>query len=450
MYCLRYFLLLFALLIPTQTLAEAFNLEQAYKNELEILRQEKVQLEARLKELRNEASAQEALKRDIGAMSAELMTLELDNKSTKRILQDTSNKQSSNPQEILAHIYKQSLKLIGLDAETNTEQISPIKVLESLTQATTQIRQDGRLRKTKAHPYFDTKGLERKGEAILIAKVGAIGTEGTSVYPLLPVANLGLKQSPHTVPLKSPGNEVQTWPTHLFQGQHAIKGVVERSSTLAEKFSKGGWLMWPILVLAFLSLAVALERMVFLIKVTLKDKGFSKQVEKDILNGKLETLDARCKDSQHPLAPILSEMLDSRNAPKEELEDMACQQLLRYRPNYTRFLSVLQVTALAAPLLGLLGTVTGMIGSFAAIQEFSLANPQLFSAGISEALLTTQFGLGLAIPAMLLHSLFTRMSERQLGRFQYLSLLLLNFISAEKTFKGESKKEKNLSIVESA
>ena len=102
--------------------------------------------------------------------------------------------------------------------------------------------------------------------------------------------------------------------------------------------------------------------------------------------------------------------------------------------------------AVAAPLLGLLGTVTGMIQSFSAMQAFGASSPQLFSAGISEALLTTQFGLALAIPALLAHALLSRSAERILDASQYVCLLVVN----SATMPNTSTQTSPLSLLESA
>lgn len=115
-----------------------------------------------------------------------------------------------------------------------------------------------------------------------------------------------------------------------------------------------------------------------------------------------------------------------------------------------------QIIAVVAPLLGLLGTVSGMIQSFVAIESYGTGNPQLLSAGISEALLTTQFGLALAIPALFAHAFLNRLAERIIESFHYGSLLVLNQISQRQiskitqTTESAETQSQNVSLVESA
>ncbi|MFP4225112.1 MAG: MotA/TolQ/ExbB proton channel family protein, partial [Desulfobacterales bacterium] len=89
--------------------------------------------------------------------------------------------------------------------------------------------------------------------------------------------------------------------------------------------------------------------------------------------------------------------------------------VLRQVPRLERFIATLSILAAVAPLLGLLGTVTGMINTFQVITLFGTGDPKLMSGGISEALVTTQLGLAVAIPIMLLHHFLERRVDKILG-----------------------------------
>jgi biopolymer transport protein ExbB/TolQ len=98
-----------------------------------------------------------------------------------------------------------------------------------------------------------------------------------------------------------------------------------------------------------------------------------------------------------------------------DVEERATQALMVMRERLQRRLSLVNVAAGIAPLLGLLGTVTGMIHTFSVVTSTGTSEPQQLAAGISEALLTTQFGLMIAIPAFLAHALLTRGARRILA-----------------------------------
>ncbi len=103
------------------------------------------------------------------------------------------------------------------------------------------------------------------------------------------------------------------------------------------------------------------------------------------------------------------------NASTVLLEEMMLSVILKRRPEMERFLPFLAITAAASPLLGLLGTVVGMIKTFALITVFGTSDPQALSGGISEALVTTELGLIVAIPTLVLHGLFTRVVRSRIN-----------------------------------
>jgi biopolymer transport protein ExbB len=103
------------------------------------------------------------------------------------------------------------------------------------------------------------------------------------------------------------------------------------------------------------------------------------------------------------------------NHPKADLETMELrldEAVMKETPKFTRFLVFIKIIAVAAPLLGLLGTVTGMINTFQAITLFGTGDPQVMAGGISQALVTTVLGLVVAIPAVLLFSLASGRAKR--------------------------------------
>ena len=100
--------------------------------------------------------------------------------------------------------------------------------------------------------------------------------------------------------------------------------------------------------------------------------------------------------------------LQHRNDPSEAIQSALSEAILRETPRLERFLVALKVCAAVAPLLGLLGTVTGMINTFQVITMHGTGDPRLMAGGISEAMVTTQVGLAVAIPAMIIASYLGR------------------------------------------
>jgi len=118
--------------------------------------------------------------------------------------------------------------------------------------------------------------------------------------------------------------------------------------------------------------------------------------------------------------------VDHAREQKDYLEEVLYEKMLEARPNLERLLPVIALTAAAAPLLGLLGTVTGMINTFNMITIFGAGDPRTLSGGISEALITTEFGLIVAIPALLLHAFISRKVKGLLGSMEQTTVAFIN------------------------
>lgn len=112
------------------------------------------------------------------------------------------------------------------------------------------------------------------------------------------------------------------------------------------------------------------------------------------------------------------------------LEEMLFERILRVRPTLERFLPFLAITAAAAPLLGLLGTVIGMIKTFQLITIFGTGDAKSLSSGISEALVTTALGLVVAIPTLVLHGALSRMARHKIGLLEQISVAFVNGVSS--------------------
>ena len=110
------------------------------------------------------------------------------------------------------------------------------------------------------------------------------------------------------------------------------------------------------------------------------------------------------------------------------VEEIIYEQMIDVQSKLQKWLPFIAVTAAIAPLLGLLGTVSGMISTFSALSVVGTGDPKLLSGGISEALVTTLFGLVVAIPALILHSLLSRRSQGIIQTTEKIGLTVVNCI----------------------
>jgi len=176
---------------------------------------------------------------------------------------------------------------------------------------------------------------------------------------------------------------------------------------------KGGPVMWPILILSIIGFAVMIERAWVLRKARINVNEFLAKIRKALMvNRSLRDAVKICEQYQGPVASVMKAGLLKHGQPKEDVEKTIENAAMFETTRLERGLAVIATAANIEPMLGFLGTVTGMIGSFDALAKSGLSNPGLVAAGISEALITTASGLIIAIPMQLAYNYFTTRINR--------------------------------------
>ena len=166
---------------------------------------------------------------------------------------------------------------------------------------------------------------------------------------------------------------------------------------LVERIRQGGLIGYSILVLGAIGFLLAFERLIIL---DLASRRVTAQMNK------------RTPQANNPLGRVLLVAEENGTADVETLELKLAEAVLKETPGLTRAVLMLKIIGVVAPLLGLLGTVTGMIVTFQAITLFGTGDPKLMAGGISQALVTTVLGLMVAIPMVLLHTLVSGRSRK--------------------------------------
>lgn len=171
----------------------------------------------------------------------------------------------------------------------------------------------------------------------------------------------------------------------------ALLGLLVQSPSLLERVQQGGTVGYAIIVIGIIGLLIILERAM---RLSATKNRINKQL-KDL--GKVDT--------NNPVGRVMSVYYENKNLNIETLERKLQEIVIKDMAEIRRGLPVVKVLAAIAPLMGLLGTVTGMIGTFQAITLFGTGDPKLMAGGISQALITTVLGLCAAIPLLLTHSM---------------------------------------------
>lgn len=177
----------------------------------------------------------------------------------------------------------------------------------------------------------------------------------------------------------------------------SLLSLLIQSKTLEERIEDGGGVGYLIISLGIIGVALAIFQLTYVYLVGVK------------VNNQRNAADSPKDDN--PLGRIMIKAEANKSVDLETLELKMTEAILEETPRLNRFLSIIQVISAVSPLLGLLGTVIGMIQTFQAITLFGTGDPQIMAGGISTALMTTVLGLCAAIPTVLLHSVVSSRSK---------------------------------------
>lgn len=202
--------------------------------------------------------------------------------------------------------------------------------------------------------------------------------------------------------------------------------IEQAGKSLGKYIEEGG----PVgLVIIFLGLT-AFGLTIFKTWEILSFKVAERRVVDGILDDLAQGSQAAAAKRAAQIEGVAGEMLELgvRHAgdSRDILEELMFEKILTVRPKIERFLPFLSITTAASPLLGLLGTVVGMINTFNLLTIFGTGDAKSLSSGISEALVTTALGLIVAIPTLLMHGSLVRLAKRKLGQLEELSVAFIN------------------------
>lgn len=206
-----------------------------------------------------------------------------------------------------------------------------------------------------------------------------------------------------------------------------------------ELISSGGWLMVPIIGCSILSLAICLERLWELRANKVAPQGLMADVWSWLKSGAMSAEKMKEVRKNSPLGRIivagLSNARHGREIMKESIQETASQVIHEME----RFLTALGTIAAITPLLGLLGTVIGMIKVFTEIMAQGTGNASVLAGGISEALITTAAGLAVAIPTLIFHRHFQRKIDSLVVEMEQQAVKLVEMVHGEREVEQDGK-----------
>jgi biopolymer transport protein ExbB len=201
--------------------------------------------------------------------------------------------------------------------------------------------------------------------------------------------------------------------------------------SLLQHLKKGGVWVYPILLFALVATIAALFKSLQVLRIRQPASNTIYKLSTLLRSGQRAEALQLAQQQPEPARTLLVQAVEHSEESIDLVEEVMYESMLSTQPRLERYLNIIAVTASVAPLLGLLGTVTGIIKTFNLMRIFGAGDPKPLISGISEALITTEIGLVLAIPALVIHALLSRKVSGVMAHLEKLSMALLNSLSRQ-------------------
>ena len=409
-------------------------LEKAYAKEFAFLKAQKEMLKKRLKEVkRDDAKKIEIAKKEIeklqeSVIAKDLKVEKLNNelfelqRSVDNIESDTQLIESVITQgNSLLKQYGQKLKVYPEDYP---------KTLKILFDTSLNIANRLSTVRNENGSFYLKDGSEKDGTIVKVGNIATYGISDTIAGALVPAGDGKFKiwdetLSAQTAKVLASGKLPET--LKIFIYENSKKEIADKEEkTALDVVESGGIIGWVIVGLGILGLLLILFRVLFLSSASSKTMKIAAEVSTTLKSQGLDAALNLLKTRRGAAARVLKAVVRNLDRDREHIEDIIIESMIHESERLDKYGTAVMVIAAVSPLLGLLGTVTGMIATFDIITEFGTGDPKLLSGGISIALVTTELGLIVAIPLLLLGNLLNGWSERIKDEIEASALHIIN------------------------
>ncbi|MDP3302200.1 MAG: MotA/TolQ/ExbB proton channel family protein [Sulfuricurvum sp.] len=423
-----------SVLFVALSLAHANDITNAYAKEFAFLKAQKTELQNRLQKEKKEQDIQiMKLNQEVGGLQNQYIqatqstdALQMDVKKTSESLGDaTGNK------EIVASLAIQAKNTLSDNgAPIKDESISDLAAIElAFNESARLFKELSSIRKTQGE-FFLQDGTSVKGEIVHVGNVAAYGISSEGAGALAPAGNGAFKLWNQQGPLsegKMLADGKMPQELNMFIYETLDKEVdYPKEKTIKETLDMGGPIAYFIVVLGILGLFLLLYKVKVLLNAGSNVEEIKQIIVDKLQNGKGdEALDA-INGYHGSVARVMKATLRNIKSDREHIEDIITENIINESTNIDQYGNFILVLAAVAPLVGLLGTVTGMITTFDEIASFGTSDPKLLSGGISEALVNTELGLAVAIPLLLGGNLLSGWAQRIKDTMEQSALHIVN------------------------
>ncbi len=419
---------------PGQAISD---LQQAYQKEYAFLTAQQSDLQQRLEAFRQRAQQESnSAETRIDALQGAIVGLQSRGDRINDLLVEAERNIESieDNRGTLDATYQQAgstLEQQGLEtfsSEEFTAQNDLTKIDQLFNAAAQEITKLGNVR-SEPGKFYLLDGSEADGTIVRVGNIAAYGVSGDNAGVLAPAGEGRLKlwESDAVDAAKglAAGQRPDGVPIFLFE---SLNNAIEEgeSGSLLKTINDGGVIAWIIAVLGIVAMLMAVLRFIFLRGASSSTEGILSEVSRLVKKGEQAQALEACKRRGGATGRVMSAAIRNLNRDREHIEDIVSEAILHENAHLNRFGSVIMVIAAVAPLLGLLGTVTGMITTFDIITEFGTGDPKLLSGGISIALITTEIGLAVAIPALIFGNLLSGWAEGIKDNMEKAALRVIN------------------------
>lgn len=410
------------------------DLRKAYQREYAFLVAQKRELQQRLREFRTEAQNETGrLQQETDQLESQLLSLEStadrvnDQLSTAR----ESLESRTGDEGILDATLEQaraSLKDAGFAPSEQPDKPAPERAEVRYDAAMDALKAFSRVR-TEEGAFFLADGTEVEGQIVHYGQVASFGISDQGSGALAPAGGGALKLWPESdaadAQALAAGEQPATLGMFLIENRNrAVSDSGDK--TIIEVIESGGAIGWIIVALGAVAALLALLRFIFLMRAGANTQTVSEKVGNLVASGKPQEALEVCEKTGGATAKVVAAALRNLDRDPKHLDDIISETTLGESDYLDRYGTLLLVIAAISPLLGLLGTVTGMISTFDVITEFGTGDPKLLSGGISVALVTTELGLIVAIPTLLLGNVLSGWAERIKDGMEQAALNVVN------------------------
>lgn len=396
------------------------DIDMAYKKEMALLSSQVHNLKERIGQFKTNArQAQVKIESEVNTLESQLLTAEnqaraLENEHVTLLRNQQSVEDNQQLLEATLAQAKSSMSAYDMTIQED-EDLSKLeqvqarvnKVSDFLIKQSQTYQTDGQ--------FYLADGTSVDGQLLHIGRIATYGHSDQGSGALAPAGEGQLKvwEANDSAAVAALFNGKAEALSPVFIYESTLNAIEEKKKkTILSVIESGGVIAWIIFALGLIALVLIILRFIFLKKSSASTEKMMNAVVREIEQKDLQSAIAKAQTKNSASARVLLSALRNIKRNREHIEDIVSESILHESALLNRFGSMILVIATVTPLLGLLGTVTGMISTFDIITEFGTGDPKLLSSGISIALVTTEIGLAVAIPALLFGNLLSGWSER--------------------------------------